>query len=212
MQVIAEVKRKSPSEGDISNEFDLVNIASQYELAGAAAISVLTDEKFFGGCIEDLRTIKDAVDIPVIRKDFIIDEAQIEEAYLNGADAILLIAEALSARKLSDLHSYCEALGMGAMVELHDLNNLTKLTDIEPEIIGFNACNLKSMQTDIHDFESVISKLPRAARVAENGIKNAADLSWVASLGYDAALIGTSLLKAESRRTPCRDAEEARDQ
>ena len=94
MQVIAEVKRKSPSEGDISNQFDLVGIASQYELAGAAAISVLTDEKFFGGCIDDLRAIKDAVDIPVISKDFIIDEAQIEEAYLNGADAILLIAEA----------------------------------------------------------------------------------------------------------------------
>lgn len=198
MQVIAEVKRKSPSEGNISKDFDIVSIATQYELAGAAAISVLTDKKFFGGSIDDLKAVKDAVDIPVLRKDFIIDESQVEEAYLNGADAILLIADVLSVEKLSDLHAHCEALGMGALVEVHDLSNLTKLANIEPEIVGFNARNLKSMQTDIRDFESVISKLPRAARVAESGIKNADDLSWVASLGYDAALIGTSLLRASS--------------
>ncbi len=198
MQIIAEVKRKSPSEGEILGDNDLVSIASQYELAGAAAISVLTDKKFFGGSIEDLRLVKDAVDIPVLRKDFIIEESQVEEAYLNGADAVLLIADILTVEKLSILHAHCEALGMGALVEVHDLSNLSKLAEIEPEIVGFNARNLKTMKTEIKDFESVISKLPRAARVAESGIKDASDLSWIASLGYDAALIGTSLLKAKS--------------
>ena len=213
MQVIAEVKRRSPSEGEILAGQDLVDIATQYELAGAAAISVLTDKKFFGGSIEDLTAVKDAVDIPVLRKDFIIDESQVEEAYLSGADAVLLIADILTIEKLSRLHAYCETLGMGALVEIHDLDNLVKIEGIDPEIVGFNARNLKSMKTDIKDFEAVISRLPRAARVAESGIKNATDLSWVASLGYDAALIGTSLLKSESPAGLLAEMlEEARDQ
>ncbi len=213
MQVIAEVKRRSPSEGEILPDQDLVNIATQYELAGAAAISVLTDKKFFGGSIEDLTAVKNAVDIPVLLKDFIIHESQVEEAYLNGADAVLLIADILSAEKLSELHSYCETLGMGALVEIHDQVNLDKIVDIDPEIVGFNARDLKSMRTDIKQFEEVISKLPRSARVAESGIKNAEDLRWIASLGYDAALIGTSLLKAVSPAGLLAEMlEEARDQ
>lgn len=198
MQIIAEVKRKSPSEGDILKGQDIVEIAKQYERAGAAAISVLTDNNFFGGSIEDLKLVKAAVDIPVLRKDFIIDKRQIEESYLAGADAILLIADILNQENLAELHTYCENLGMGALVEIHDLTNLDKVLSLQPEIVGFNARDLTTMNTNIKEFESVISSLPRAARVAESGINTAEDLAWIARLGYEAALIGTSLLKAQS--------------
>ena len=198
MQIIAEVKRKSPSEGDILKGQDLVDIARRYERAGAAAISVLTDYNFFGGSIEDLKLVKAAVDIPVLRKDFIIDRRQIEESYLAGADAILLIADILSPETLVELHSYCEKLGMGALVEIHDMTNLDKVLSLQPEIVGFNARDLTTMKTNIKEFESVIDSLPRAAKVAESGINTAEDLAWVARLGYEAALIGTSLLKAKS--------------
>lgn len=198
MQIIAEVKRKSPSEGDILGEQDIVDIACQYERAGAAAISVLTDYNFFGGSIEDLKLVKAAVDIPVLRKDFIIDRRQVEESYLAGADAILLIADVLSPETLVELHTYCENLGMGALVEMHDMSNLDKVLALQPEIVGFNARDLTTMKTDIKEFESVIDSLPRAAKVAESGINTAEDLAWVARLGYEAALIGTSLLKSDS--------------
>lgn len=213
MQVIAELKRRSPSEGEIVQGLDLIEIALQYERAGAAAISVLTDQKYFGGSMQDLKAVKAAVDIPILCKDFIIDERQIEAAYLAGADAILLISDALPLQRLQALHAYCEALGMGALVEIHDLQNLNKIQEIQPEIVGFNARDLTTMLTNISDFESAIESLPRSARVAESGIHSPSDLAWIASLGYEAALIGTTLLKAANPAGLLAEMlEEARDQ
>ena len=196
ISVIAEIKMKSPSEGEILPNANPVQIAKDYEAAGAAAISVLTDEQFFGGHIDILESVKKAVSIPVLRKDFIISDHQIMDAGAAGADAFLLIAEALDENDISGFIEFGKELNLDALVEFHSEENAEIVAEIAPDIVGVNCRNLKTMTTDISYFEKMFSSLPsNSIKVAESGIHTSDDLKTISDLGYDAALIGTSLMK-----------------
>ena len=196
ISVIAEIKMKSPSEGEIFPYADPAHIAKGYESAGAAAISVLTDQSFFGGSLDILKSVRDAVSIPVIRKDFIIDQKQISETIHYNGDAFLLIADALDQDSLQQLMNIGEMAGLEFLVEYHAEKHAEFIFALNPEIVGINCRNLKTMATDITYFEKMISSLPsNSAKVAESGIHTSDDLEYVSDLGYDAALIGTSLMK-----------------
>ena len=196
ISVIAEIKMKSPSEGEIFPNADPAQIAIGYESAGAAAISVLTDQSFFGGSLDILKSVRDAVSIPVIRKDFIIDQKQISETIHYNGDAFLLIAEALEQDSLQQLMNIGKMAGLEFLVEYHAEKHAEFIFALNPEIVGINCRNLKTMATDITYFEKMISSLPsNSVKVAESGIHTSDDLEYVSDLGYDAALIGTSLMK-----------------
>ena len=197
VSVIAEIKMKSPSEGDILPGADPVQIAIDYESAGATAISVLTDTQFFGGSMKTLTQVREAVSIPVLRKDFILTSSQILETNGSESDALLLIAEAVeTTEELKQLHTFVESFGMESLVEFHRIENARKMSVIAPEIIGVNCRNLETMTTDLTHFEKVFPLLLEdALKIAESGIENSVDLKYVADLGYDGALVGTSLMK-----------------
>ena len=196
ISVIAEIKMKSPSEGEIFPNADPAHIAKGYESAGAAAISVLTDQSFFGGSLDILKSVRDAVSIPVIRKDFIIDQKQISETIHYNGDAFLLIADALDQDSLQQLMNIGKMAGLEFLVEYHAEKHAEFIFALNPEIVGINCRNLKTMATDITYFEKMVSSLPsNSVKVAESGIHTSDDLEYVSDLGYDAALIGTSLMK-----------------
>ena len=196
ISVIAEIKMKSPSEGEIFPNANPAHIAKGYESAGAAAISVLTDQSFFGGSLDILQSVRNAVSIPVIRKDFIIDQKQISETIHYNGDAFLLIADALDQDSLQQLMNIGEMAGLEFLVEYHAEKHAEFIFALNPEIVGINCRNLKTMSTDITYFEKMISSLPsNSVKVAESGIQTSDDLEYVSDLGYDAALIGTSLMK-----------------
>ena len=196
ISVIAEIKMKSPSEGEIFPYADPAHIAKGYESAGAAAISVLTDQSFFGGSLDTLQSVRNAVSIPVIRKDFIIDQKQISETIHYNGDAFLLIADALDQDSLQQLMNIGEMAGLEFLVEYHAEKHAEFIFALNPEIVGINCRNLKTMATDITYFEKMILSLPsNSVKVAESGIHTSDDLEYVSDLGYDAALIGTSLMK-----------------
>ena len=196
ISVIAEIKMKSPSEGEIFPNADPAQIAKGYESAGAAAISVLTDQSFFGGSLDILKAVRDAVSIPVIRKDFIIDQKQISETIHYNGDAFLLIADALDQDSFQQLINIGKGAGLEFLVEYHAEKHAEFIFALNPEIVGINCRNLKTMATDITYFEKMISSLPsNSVKVAESGIHTSDDLEYVSDLGYDAALIGTSLMK-----------------
>jgi len=196
ISVIAEIKMKSPSEGEIFPYADPAQIAKDYESAGAAAISVLTDQSFFGGSLDILKSVRDAVSIPVIRKDFIIDQKQISETIHYNGDAFLLIADALDQDSLQQLMNIGKMAGLEFLVEYHAEKHAEFIFALNPEIVGINCRNLKTMATDITYFEKMISSLPsNTVKVAESGIHTSDDLKYVSDLGYDAALIGTSLMR-----------------
>ncbi|HDY75980.1 MAG TPA: indole-3-glycerol-phosphate synthase [Candidatus Marinimicrobia bacterium] len=196
ISVIAEIKMKSPSEGNILPNANPVQIAKDYESAGATAISVLTDEQFFGGSLEILKSVRDSVSIPVLRKDFIISNHQIMEAANVKADAYLLIAEALNSDKIENLLAFGDELGLEALVEFHNPENAEIVAKLAPPIVGVNCRDLKTMTTDIAFFEKMVSILPPdSIKVAESGIYTSDDLKYVSDLGYNAALVGTSLMK-----------------
>ena len=196
ISVIAEIKMKSPSEGEIFPNADPDQIAKGYESAGAAAISVLTDQSFFGGSLDILQSVRNAVSIPVIRKDFIIDQKQISETIHYNGDAFLLIADALDQDSLQQLMNIGKMAGLEFLVEYHAEKHAEFIFALNPEIVGINCRNLKTMATDITYFEKMISSLPsNSVKVAESGIHTSDDLEYVSDLGYDAALIGTSLMK-----------------
>ena len=196
ISVIAEIKMKSPSEGEIFPNADPAQIAKGYESEGAAAISVLTDQSFFGGSLDILQSVRNAVSIPVIRKDFIIDQKQISETIHYNGDAFLLIADALDQDSLHQLMNIGKGTGLEFLVEYHAEKHAEFIFALNPEIVGINCRNLKTMSTDITYFEKMISSLPsNSVKVAESGIQTSDDLEYVSDLGYDAALIGTSLMK-----------------
>ena len=196
ISVIAEIKMKSPSEGEIFPYADPAQIAKDYESAGAAAISVLTDQFFFGGSLDILKSVRDAVSIPVIRKDFIIDQKQISETIHYNGDAFLLIADALDQETLQQLMNIGKMAGLEFLVEYHAEKHAEFIFALNPEIVGINCRNLKTMATNITYFEKMISSLPsNTVKVAESGIHTSDDLKYVSDLGYDAALIGTSLMR-----------------
>ena len=199
ISVIAEIKMKSPSEGVIFSDADPIQIAKDYESAGAVAISVLTDRLYFGGSIETLESVKKAVSIPVLRKDFIINKLQIDETFLATADAFLLIAEAIKNYELKSFIKYAKKINLETLVEFHSKENLEIVVDSSPSLVGVNCRNLKTMQTDINYFSESAGLLPdQLIKVAESGINTRDDLSYVADQGYDAALIGTSLMKTKN--------------
>ncbi len=199
ISVIAEIKMKSPSEGNILPNADPVQIAKDYQSAGAQAISILTDEHFFGGNIGILEAVKKAVSIPVLRKDFIIDNHQIMEAGAAGADAFLLIAEALDMDSIQSFIDFGNGLHLEALVEFHSHENAELVANLSPDIVGVNCRNLNSMDTDIKHFERMSPLLPEPSiKVAESGIRSWDDLQYVSDLGYDAVLVGTSLMKTKN--------------
>jgi indole-3-glycerol phosphate synthase len=198
--LIAEVKKASPSAGIICKDFDPVKIAKEYETAGASCLSVLTDEKFFQGSLDYLRQIRAAVKIPLLRKDFIIDERQILEAIEWGADAILLIVAILNDEQLKKFHSLAVEAGLAVLVEVHDEMELERALKISPQLIGVNNRDLKTFKVDLATTEKLSKKigvenLQNKILVAESGIYSRADVERLKNCGAKAILVGESLLR-----------------
>lgn len=200
--LIAEVKKASPSAGIICPNFDPVRIAREYEAAGASCLSVLTDEKSFQGSLDYLRQIRAAVKLPLLRKDFIIDERQILEAIEWGADAILLIVAILTDEQLAKFHSLAIEAGLAVLVEVHDEKELERALKVSPALVGVNNRDLKTFKVDLATTERLAAKLfsSPAARhssllVAESGIHTRADVERVQKCGAGAILVGESLVK-----------------
>jgi indole-3-glycerol phosphate synthase len=168
-----------------------VSIARGYEAAGAAAISVLTEPTFFDGALEHLQAVRDAVRIPVLRKDFVVSEYQVHEARANGADAILLIVAALDAAALTALHTRATGLGLDVLVEVHNADELAMAVDAGAQIVGVNNRNLRTLEVDVRASETLAARIPRdLVRVSESGLKSVDDLRRLTTSGYDAFLIG----------------------
>jgi indole-3-glycerol phosphate synthase len=191
VNVIAECKRRSPSKGVLAAEYDPVAIARQYEKGGAAAISVLTEPTFFDGALEHLVAVRAAVDVPLLRKDFIVDQYQLFEARASGADAILLIVAALEQADLVRLHSRAGELGLAALVEVHDRDEMTRAIDSGARVIGVNNRNLRTLTVAVDASFQLAAMLPKdVVGVSESGLKSRADLERLAAAGYRAFLIG----------------------
>lgn len=212
VNLIAEIKKASPSAGVIVPDFDPVRIARTYERAGASAISVLTDEPYFDGRLEYLAQVKQAVGLPVLRKDFIIDEYQVVESRAAGADCILLIAEVLSVDKIKHLHGSARDLGLAVLIEVHTESNLDKiLAELGPPrpglyLLGINNRDLSVQRTDLSTCERLGAKLPPGAGfVAESGIATRKDVERIRAAGSHAMLVGESLLRADDIATRIRE-------
>jgi len=204
--IIAEVKRKSPSRGVLREDLDPVALAAEYEQSGAAAISVLTDRQFFGGSTEDLRKIKDAAGIPVLRKDFIIDPCQIYESRAIGADAVLLIARILDQAQLKEYIELAGSLGMAALVEIHDQPDAEKALASGAGIIGINNRDLSTFATDVRKTIELLRFIPKGkAIVSESGIRTRMDILMLQYMGVHAFLVGEELVKAEDPGLRLRD-------
>lgn len=200
--IIAEVKKASPSKGVISPDFDPVKIARNYQQGGAQAISVLTDVDFFQGSLEYLMMVREAVKLPVIRKDFIIDPLQIDEAAAHGADAILLIAAILDVPQMRDYQAQAFESGMDVLVEIHDEQELEQAMEAESRLIGINNRNLKDFTVDITTSLRLKKQIPdNIPVVSESGLKTSDDISTLAEAKIAAALIGESLMRAGSSGT-----------
>jgi indole-3-glycerol phosphate synthase len=194
--VIAELKKASPSRGLIRANFDPVALAKSLEAAGATALSVLTDREFFQGSLENLTLASAAVKIPCLRKDFIVDAFQIVEARAAGADAILLIVAALTDTELRDLYTEAKRQQLDVLCEVHDAAELDRAIALGFTVIGVNSRNLHTMQVDPEGQIALAGRLPKnVVRVAESGIRTAADMARMAAAGYDAFLIGESLMR-----------------
>jgi indole-3-glycerol phosphate synthase len=213
--LIAEVKKASPSLGVICHDFDPVRIAKEYEAAGASCLSVLTDEQFFQGSLDYLRQIRAAVQLPLLRKDFIIDERQILEAIEWGADAILLIVAILSDEQLQKFHSLAIEVGLAVLVEVHDEEELERALKISPALIGVNNRNLKTFKVDLATTERLAAKMEDGRwkmgktsaplLIAESGIHTRADVERVKKCGASAILVGESLVKNGDIKTKVRE-------
>ncbi len=194
--LIAEVKKASPSQGVIRADFEPVSLARTYAQAGAHCLSVLTDESFFQGHLHYLRLIRAAVDLPILRKDFVIDEYQVIEARAAGADAVLLIAECLSRDELHQLHESILTWQMTPLVELYDEKNLEAVLSCQPRLVGVNNRNLNSFQVDLQHSIRLRKKIPQEILfVSESGIASARDVAELKANGVDAMLVGESLMR-----------------
>ena len=205
--LIAEVKKASPSAGVIRDDFDAVAIARAYEAAGASCLSVLTDEHFFQGSLDYLKGIRAAVDLPLLRKDFIIDERQIVEAVEWGADAVLLIAAILDDDQLARLHVLATDAGLAALVEVHDATELRRVQAIAAPLIGVNNRDLKTFTVDLATTESLAAGLDTDATllVAESGIHTRTDVERLRDCGARAVLVGESLMREVDPRAKARE-------
>jgi len=198
--LIAEVKKASPSAGVIREDFDPVAIAREYEAAGASCLSVLTDEKFFQGSPEFLKQIRSAVNLPLLRKDFIIDERQIAEAIDWGADAVLLIAAILDDAQLGHFHALATAAALSVLVEVHDEDELDRALALKAPLIGVNNRNLKTFEVDLATTEELAARmdLRHTLLVSESGIHSRADVERLTACGARAVLVGESLMREDN--------------
>ncbi len=195
--VIAEAKKASPSKGILAESFDPAAIARAYERGGAAALSVLTDEKFFAGRLDHLEAARAAVSLPVLRKDFTIDEFQVFEAAAHDADAILLIAAILTVSRMRDLRELASRYGMAALVEVHDAEELEQAIDSGADLIGVNNRNLRTFEVTLDTSLRLAERMPAGAlAVSESGIHSRADIRKLMDAGYRAFLVGEHLMKA----------------
>ena len=199
MSVIAEVKRSSPSKGALATISDPAGLAAQYEEAGAQVVSVLTEQRRFGGSLADLDSVRKAIELPILRKDFMVDEYQFYEARAHGADVVLLIVAALSKNQLEDYFHLSTELGMRSLIEVHTNDELERALEISPEIIGVNSRNLKTLEVDARAFAELIPQIPSTiARVAESGISTREEVVFAQECGATAILVGEALVRSES--------------
>lgn len=197
INLIAEIKKASPSKGIIRGDFNPVKIAATYQAHGAAAISVLTDERFFEGKLEYIRMVKEVVSLPVLRKDFIIDEYQVYESVSCGADAILLIADLLSDGEMTDLYQLATSLGLDVLLEVHNEEDMDKAIATGGDIIGINNRDLHNFKVDLAMTQKLIRLIPaHKIKVSESGIKSYEDVMFLKSLGVNAVLIGEAFMEA----------------
>jgi indole-3-glycerol phosphate synthase len=196
-QIIAEVKKASPSAGVLKADFDPTSVARLYELHGAACVSVLTDGPFFQGNLADLDAVRAAVALPILRKDFILDRLQLLEARAAGADAVLLIAEALDDETLSRLLRHTRELGMQALVELYDRENLPRVLDAGARLVGVNNRDLRTFETRLeHTLDLAAQMPPDVCLVSESGVRTRADVERLQAAGVRAVLVGETLMRA----------------
>lgn len=197
--IIAEIKKASPSKGVICENFDHIKIAHQYIEGGASALSILTDKKYFQGNIQFIGDIRAFAQLPILRKDFIIDSYQITEAKAYGADAILLIGEALEKNQLFDLHEEANMLGLECLVEVHSEKELEKLDFSQVKILGINNRNLADFKVDISTTSKIAKQIPKdIIIVSESGISSSEDIKKLLDVGVHAFLIGETLMRAEN--------------
>lgn len=196
--VVAEIKRRSPSKGDLAPELDPAVTAQAYAAGGASCLSVLTDQPWFGGTVDDLLAARAACDLPVLRKDFTIDEVQVYETRAIGADAVLLIVAALpDDTLLRDLHDLAVGLGLAVLVETHDDTELERALNLGARIVGVNARNLGTFTEDLGIGERLASRVPAdVVAIAESAIRSVDDATRMAGAGFDAVLVGEMLVKA----------------
>lgn len=195
--IIAEIKKASPSKGLLSADFDAVRLAREYQSGGAAALSVLTDEHFFQGSLADLGAARDAVSLPALRKDFTLDEDDVVEAAAHGADAILLIAAILDAKRIRALAALAASYRMAALVETHDEVELEIALEAGSTIIGINNRDLRTFDVSIETSLRLVERIPSGVvKVAESGIHSAADVKLLSGAGFDAFLVGEHLMKS----------------
>ena len=199
LAVIAELKRRSPSKGELAPDLDPAMTAKAYEAGGATALSVLTDRPFFGGSVDDLQTARGSVDVPVLRKDFIIDETQVYETRAIGADAALLIVAALpDDAELVRLRALAEEIGLTALVEVHDQSELDRGLEAGATVIGVNARDLGTFGENLGVSEQLVPRIPAGVTaVAESAIRTPADARRMADAGFDAVLVGEALVRSD---------------
>ena len=211
LTLLAEIKKASPSRGLISKEFRPAEQLAEYEKGGADAVSVLTDENFFQGSTKILKELRELTELPLLRKEFIIDPLQIYESYFIGADLILLIAAVLDKKELDKFLDICRELKLEAIVEVHNLEELEKVLTTDAEIIGINNRNLKTFEVDLNTTAELSEKIVQLGVredyyiIAESGIKTAADIDFIKKAGADGVLIGETLMRAESASAAIRE-------
>lgn len=197
INVIAEVKRSSPSKGALAKIEDPAELAHSYQNGGAAAISVLTERRRFGGSLDDLISVRSEVSIPILRKEFMVDEYQFYEARAAGADMVLLIVAALSKNQLKDYFDLATELGMASLIEVHTEAELEDAMEINPSIVGVNSRNLKTLEIDLANFDNLIPRIPTGTiAVAESGITSKAEVRRAYELGARSILVGETLVKS----------------
>lgn len=198
INIIAEIKRRSPSKGVIRENFDPVDIARNFTKNGAAAISCLTEEDFFDGSLDYLRRIREITPLPILRKDFIFDEYQIYEAVHAGADAVLLIAAMLDGEQFNDLLQLTHLLGLDALVEIHDREEMEKVMRYEVRLLGINNRNLRTFETTLETSIELAADLPKTITlISESGIRTREDIDRLRAVGFHAFLIGEELMRAD---------------
>lgn len=195
LSVISEVKRRSPSKGDLSADLDPALLAGSYEAGGAACLSVLTDAEYFGGSPSDLRRAREAVTLPVLRKDFTVSVRDVLDARIMGADCVLLIVAALAPDELAAFHALATELGLDALVEVHDEDELEQALAVNADLVGVNQRDLVTFEVDQDRAVRVAAAMPaHVVRVAESGVRGVDDAIALAAAGYDAVLVGESLV------------------